>query len=70
LAIHHQAFFRKAGSTAVNGGNLTIAEFGNPWFEVEFIPITMNKSNPGESRTGDLTNVELTLTSSDGRLSA
>jgi riboflavin synthase alpha subunit len=49
---------------------LTIAEEGNSGFEVDLIPITLKKSNLVDLRTGDLINVELTLTSSDDRLSA
>lgn len=49
------------GSIAVNGVSLTIAELGRNYFEVELIPITLEQTNLGVLKTGDLVNVEMDI---------
>lgn len=46
------------GSIAVNGVSLTVAALGKASFEVELIPITLEKSNLGDLRPGEEVNVE------------
>lgn len=49
------------GSIAVNGVSLTIAELGRNYFEVELIPITLEQTNLGVLKTGDLVNLEMDI---------
>lgn len=49
------------GSIAVNGVSLTIAELGRDYFEVELIPITLEKTNLGSLKIGDLVNLEMDI---------
>lgn len=51
-------YFIPKGSVAVNGVSLTIAELKSASFEVELIPITMDKSNLGHLKGGDTVNIE------------
>jgi riboflavin synthase len=51
-------YFIPKGSVAVNGVSLTIAELRSASFEVELIPITMDKSNLGHLKGGDTVNIE------------
>jgi riboflavin synthase len=46
------------GSIAVNGVSLTIASLGRDYFEVELIPLTLQKTNLGRLRPGDKVNLE------------
>jgi riboflavin synthase len=46
------------GSIAVNGVSLTVAALGKAFFEVELIPLTLEKSNLGDLRPGEEANVE------------
>jgi riboflavin synthase len=43
---------------AVNGVSLTVAALGPSTFEVELIPVTLDKSNLTGLRAGDAVNVE------------
>ena len=49
------------GSVAVNGVSLTVAAVGTSSFEIELIPITLDKSTMGLLRAGDEVNVECDL---------
>lgn len=51
-------YFIPKGSVAVNGVSLTIAELKSSSFEVELLPITMDKSNLGLLKGGDTVNIE------------
>ncbi len=51
-------YFIPKGSVAVNGVSLTIAELKSASFEVELIPITIDKSNLGHLKSGDTVNIE------------
>jgi riboflavin synthase len=51
-------YFIPKGSVAVNGVSLTIAELQTVSFEVELIPITMDRSNLGHLKGGDIVNIE------------
>jgi len=51
-------YFIPKGSVAVNGVSLTIVELQSASFDVELIPITMDKSNLGHLKGGDTVNIE------------
>jgi len=51
-------YFIPKGSVAVNGVSLTVASLGPSAFEIELIPITLEKSNLTGLRAGDEVNVE------------
>jgi riboflavin synthase len=51
-------YFIPQGSVAVNGVSLTIAAIGASFFEVELIPLTIEKSNLRDVRTGQEVNLE------------
>lgn len=46
------------GSIAVNGVSLTIASLAKDYFEVELIPLTLQKTNLGHLRPGNKVNLE------------
>lgn len=54
----YRPYFIPKGSVAVNGVSLTVAELGPAAFEVELIPITLDKSNLRSLKAGDEVNVE------------
>jgi riboflavin synthase len=58
LPREFRPYFIPKGSVAVNGVSLTIASLGPSSFEIELIPITLEKSNLTGLRTGDEVNVE------------
>jgi riboflavin synthase len=58
LPPSQRPFFVPKGSVAVNGASLTVAALGPSLFEVELIPVTLDKSNLGSLRPGDEVNVE------------
>jgi len=51
-------YFISKGSAAVNGVSLTVAALRPSSFEVEVIPVTLEKSNLGTLKPGDTANVE------------
>jgi len=51
-------YFIPKGSVAVNGVSLTIGELKSASFEVELLPITLDKSNLGYLKGGDTVNIE------------
>ncbi len=51
-------YFIPKGSVTVNGVSLTIAELGPDSFEVELIPITIEKSNLKDLKRGQEVNLE------------
>ncbi len=51
-------YFVPKGSVAINGVSLTIAELGLSSFDVELIPLTVEKSNLKELRPGQEVNLE------------
>jgi riboflavin synthase len=53
-----RSYFISKGSVAVNGVSLTIAALEKTSFEVELIPLTLEKSNLGDLRRGDEVNME------------
>lgn len=61
LPIEVKKWAVEKGSIAVNGVSLTIAELGRNYFEVELIPITLEQTNLGILRTGDLVNLEMDI---------
>lgn len=58
LSKEFKPYFIPKGSVAVNGVSLTIASLGPSAFEVELIPITLEKSNLSGLRGGDEVNIE------------
>ena len=53
-----RSFFISKGSVAIDGVSLTIAELKSLSFEVELIPITLNNSNLGLLKPGNIVNIE------------
>ena len=51
-------YFMPRGSVAVNGVSLTIAELGPSSFDVELIPVTIEKSNLRGLKRGEEVNLE------------
>jgi riboflavin synthase len=51
-------YFIPKGSVAVNGVSLTVAGLAPASFEAELIPITLEKSNLSDLKTGDAVNIE------------
>jgi riboflavin synthase len=58
LAHEFRPYFISKGSAAVNGVSLTVAALGSSSFEVEVIPVTLEKTNLGRLKPGDRANVE------------
>jgi riboflavin synthase len=58
LPREFRLYFIPKGSVAVNGVSLTVARIGPSSFEVELIPITLEKSNLTGLRTGHEVNIE------------
>jgi len=54
-------FLVSQGSVAVNGVSLTIVELDSSSFAVELIPITLESTNLGLLKRGDLVNIESDL---------
>lgn len=51
-------YFVPKGSVAVNGASLTLAEVRHSSFEVELIPLTLERTALGRLRPGDTVNLE------------
>lgn len=51
-------YFIEKGSIAVNGVSLTVASLGDTSFGLWIIPHTMQETNLGDLKTGDLVNLE------------
>lgn len=51
-------YFVSKGSVAIDGVSLTIADISSTAFDVEIIPITLEKSNLGALKRGDAVNIE------------
>lgn len=58
LPREFRPYFVTKGSAAVNGVSLTVAALGPAAFEVEIIPITLEKTNLRSLKTGEEVNVE------------
>ncbi len=58
LPREFRPYFILKGSVAVNGVSLTVAALSQTAFEVEIIPITLEKSNLRALRAGEEVNVE------------
>jgi riboflavin synthase len=58
LPAAQRKYFIPKGSVAVNGVSLTVAALGPSTFEVELIPVTLDKSNLAVLRAGDAVNIE------------
>jgi riboflavin synthase len=58
LPAEFRPFFIPKGSVAVNGVSLTVAALGAATFEVELIPVTLDKSNLSALRPGSAVNIE------------
>lgn len=58
LAAAFRPFLIPKGSVAVNGVSLTVAALSTAAFEVEVIPVTLQKSNLAGLRAGQMVNVE------------
>ena len=58
LPPEFRRYFISKGSVAVNGVSLTVAALGRTTFEVELIPVTLDKSNLSALRPGAEVNVE------------
>jgi len=58
LPHEFRPYFIPKGSVAVNGVSLTVAALSQTAFEVEIIPITLEKSNLRALRAGEEVNVE------------
>jgi len=61
LPREFRPYFIPKGSVAVNGVSLTVAALSPAAFEVEIIPITLEKSNLPALKAGDEVNVESDL---------
>jgi len=48
-------------SIAVNGVSLTIAQLGKDYFEVELVPITLQQTNLGSLKNGEIVNIEMDI---------
>ncbi|MGQ9579086.1 MAG: riboflavin synthase [Candidatus Aminicenantales bacterium] len=53
-----EAFLVPKGSVSINGVSLTVASLLPSHFEVELIPLTLEKTNLGRLRPGDRVNLE------------
>ncbi|HEX5609091.1 MAG TPA: riboflavin synthase [Solirubrobacterales bacterium] len=51
-------YFVDKGSITLSGVSLTVAELGEEWVEVSLIPETLERTNLGEVKPGNLLNVE------------
>jgi len=58
LPREFRPYFVTKGSAAVNGVSLTVAALGPAAFEVEIIPITLEKTNLSSLKAGEEVNVE------------
>ena len=58
LPAAFRPYFIPQGSVAVNGVSLTVAALSTAAFEVEIIPVTLEKSNLAGLRAGEAVNVE------------
>jgi riboflavin synthase len=58
LGPEFRPYFVPKGAAAVNGVSLTVAALGPSSFEVEIIPVTLEKTNLGRLKPGDAANVE------------
>jgi riboflavin synthase len=58
MAKEFRPYFIPKGSVTVNGVSLTVASLGPSSFEIELIPVTLEKSNLTGLRAGDEVNVE------------
>ena len=58
LPREFRPYFIPKGSVAVNGVSLTVAALNPAAFEVEIIPITLEKSNLRRLKAGDEVNIE------------
>lgn len=58
LKPEFRPYFIPKGSVSVNGVSLTVAALGPASFDLELIPVTMEKSNLGRLRRGDTVNIE------------
>ena len=58
LKPEFRPYFIPKGSVSVNGVSLTVAALGPTSFELELIPITMEQSNLGRLKRGDIVNIE------------
>jgi len=58
LGPEFRPYFIPKGSAAVNGVSLTVAALSPSSFEVEVIPVTLEKTNLGRLKPGDAANVE------------
>ena len=58
LPAEFRPYFIPKGSVAINGVSLTVAALGRTAFEVELIPVTLDKSNLASLRPGEEVNVE------------
>lgn len=58
LSPEFRPYFIPKGSAAVNGVSLTVAALGPSSFEVEIIPVTLEKTNLGRLKPGDAANIE------------
>jgi riboflavin synthase len=58
LPAEQRPYFVSKGSVAVNGVSLTVAALGRTTFEVELIPVTLDKSNLVHLRPGQTVNIE------------
>ncbi len=58
LPADYRPYFIPKGSVAVNGVSLSVAALSRTAFEVELIPVTLDKSNLSRLRPGQAVNVE------------
>jgi riboflavin synthase len=58
LPADYRPYFIPQGSVAINGVSLTVAALSRTAFEVELIPVTLDKSNLSSLRPGQTVNVE------------
>ncbi|MCX6559588.1 MAG: riboflavin synthase [Candidatus Aminicenantes bacterium] len=58
LPAAQRKYFIPKGSVGVNGVSLTVASLGSSTFEVELIPVTLDKSNLAALRAGNAVNIE------------
>nr|MDD3719910.1 riboflavin synthase [Candidatus Gracilibacteria bacterium] len=49
------------GSIAVNGASLTLVDVGNDFFSISLIPYTLEHTNLGDLKVGDIVNLEFDM---------
>lgn len=54
-------FIAEKGSVAVDGVSLTVVEVGKDWFTVSLVSYTLDNTNLGKIKVGDMVNIEVDI---------